>query len=231
VLLLITWWILQIAPVPTATKTTALSSPSRAPAGVGPAVPGGARRIKHGSPPKAPPRLTDGPSGLSYRLLSAPWRRGCPQVLQTPMFSWSAGENAVAGHVLLGGSSIEWHANACSGQLQQQFAYAGPADLATTAMSLTDALDPAYYAGIQHNLQVQDSSPTLVSGHQAWEVRFQVIYAADPGQGVTWTSELGAVVVIDRGTDRVPSVFYVSVPDDVGTSAVGTLLGSLRAGR
>jgi hypothetical protein len=147
------------------------------------------------------------------------------------MFSWSAGENAVAGHVVVGGSTIEWHANACSGQLQQQFAYAGPADLETTAMSLISALDPAYYSGVQHSLTVQDSSPLLVSGNQAWVDRFSVSYPDGAGQGVTWSNELGAVVVVDRGPSRVPAVFYVSVPENLGTSAVGALIRSLWATR
>jgi hypothetical protein len=163
-------------------------------------------------------------------MLPGPWRRGCPPVLQTPMFSWSAGENAVAGHVIIGGSVIEWHANACSGELQQQFAYAGPSDLQATALSLVGALDPAYYSGVQHSLTVQDSSAMQVSGDQAWEVRFAVSYSGGASQGVTWTSELGAVVVVDRGPSRVPAVFYVSVPGNLGTSDVGALVSSLRAG-
>ena len=43
--------------------------------------------------------IADASSGLSYRLLSSPWRRGCPETLNTPTFSWSAGEHAVAGSV------------------------------------------------------------------------------------------------------------------------------------
>jgi hypothetical protein len=175
--------------------------------------------------------MTDSSSGLSYQLLPAPWRRGCPPVLQTAMFSWTAGENAVAGHVLVGGSSIEWHANACSGQLQQQFAYTGPADLQATATSLADAVDTPYYSGIQHNLAVSGSSPMQVSGYQAWAVRFEVTYYGGESQGLTWTSELGAIVVVDLGPDHVPAVFYVSVPGNVGTGYVDTLIGSLRVVR
>jgi hypothetical protein len=236
VLLVIAWMVKDIAPVPTAATPAALSASARASAGVSarPAVPG-ADTANRRPRPKAPPsprasypRVTDHASGLSYRLFSSPWRSGCPPVLQTPMFSWSAGENAVAGHVIIGGSVIDWHANACSGQLQQQFAYSGPADLETTAMSLVGALDPAYYAGVQHQLTVSGSSPMLVSGNQAWAVRFQVTYPDGASQGLTWASELGAVVVVDRGPDHVPSVFYVSVPGDLNTSDVGTLLGSLQ---
>jgi hypothetical protein len=144
------------------------------------------------------------------------------------MFTWSAGENAVAGHVLIGGSAIDWHANACSGQLQQQFGYAGPPDLPATAMSLVAAVDPAYYAGVQHDLTVTDSAPMVISGYQAWAVRFEVTYPDGASQGLTWATEPGALVVVDRGPDHIPAVFYVSVPDNVGTDGVGTLIRSLR---
>ena len=118
--------------------------------------------------------------------------------------------------------------NACSGDLQQPFSYTGPADLQGTATSLTTALDPAYYSGIQHHTAVTSSSALRVSGHQAWEIKFTVSYDDDAGQGVTWSNEFGAVVVVNRGLGEQPAVFYVSVPDNLGTSAVSTLLGSLQ---
>jgi hypothetical protein len=242
VLLVIAWMISEIAPVPTTASPAALSASARASAGVsagasaGAAIPGVGRSTGTARPRASPkaspgasyPRVTDYSSGLSYRLFGSPWRRGCPSVLQTPMFSWSAGENAVAGNVVIGGGSIQWHGNACSGQLQQQFAYTGPGDLQATAMSLVDALEPAYYAGIRHYLMVQDSSTMQVGGDQAWAVRFTVSYYPDTGQGVTWSSELGAVVVVDRGPDHVPALFYVSVPDKFNTTDVNTLIRSLR---
>jgi hypothetical protein len=170
--------------------------------------------------------VADAGSGLSYRLLSSPWRRGCPETLNTPTFSWSAGEHAVAGTVY----GTDWYANACSGLLQQQFQYSSAADLAPTATSLADALDLAYYSGLPHYLTVQDSSALLVSGHQAWMVTFLLTYPAADSEGLAWTSEAGAVVLVDRGGGQAPAVFYASVPSDLGTSAVGTLISSLSLG-
>ena len=172
--------------------------------------------------------MTDTASGLSFRLLSSPWRQGCPSDLNTPMLNWSAGENAVAGQVSIGGSIIDWHGLACSGQLQQQFAYAGPADLEPTAMSLVGALDLAYYAPLPHARTIEDSSAMQVSGHQAWIVEFLMTYPDGASQGLTWSSELGAVVVVDRGASQAPAVFYVSVPANLGTQNAATLIGSLR---
>jgi hypothetical protein len=170
--------------------------------------------------------IADTGSGLSYRLLSRPWRRGCPGTLDTPMFSWSAGEHAAAGTV----SGTDWYGSACSGLLQQQFQYSGPADLEPTTMSLAAALDPAYYSGLAHNRTLEGSSAMLVSGHQAWEVTFLMTYTGAASQGLAWSSEAGAVVVVDRGPGQAPAVFYASVPSNLGTSDVSTLVSSLRLG-
>jgi hypothetical protein len=186
------------------------------------------RRTTSPPPSATQPAVTDSSSGLSYQLLTRPWRRGCPATLNTPMFNWSAGENAVAGQAAIGGSTIDWHGNACSGLLQQQFQYSGAADLEPTAMSLVGALDPAYYAGLVHSRTIEDSSAMQVSGHQAWLVKFAMNYPDAASEGLRWGSELGAAVVVDRGAGQSPAVFYVSVPDNLGISSVSVLLGSLR---
>ncbi len=175
--------------------------------------------------------VADGSSGLSYRLLASPWRRGCPGVLDTPMFSWTAGENAVAGRVSLGATVIDWHGNACSGQLRQHFAYSGPADLEPVTTGVADAVEPAYYAGLRHHRTIETNSATRVSGHQAWMVTFVMTYPDAASEGLAWTSEAGAVVVVDRGAGQAPAVFYASVPSNLGTSDVSTLVSSLQLNR
>jgi hypothetical protein len=217
-LVVIGMFVKNISKVPTAAQPEALSAAARHPVPPRPSH-------RHAVPD---PQLTDTAAGLSYRLLSTPWRRGCPSDLNTPMFNWSAGENTVAGHVSIGGSVIDWHGLACSGRLQQQFAYAGPADLEPTAMGLVAALDPAYYGGVAHSRTIENSSAMQVSGHQAWMVKFGMEYPDGASQGLTWSSELGAVVVIDRGVLQAPAVFYVSVPANLGTQNVTTLIDSLR---
>ena len=69
-----------------------------------------------------------------------------------------------------------------------------------------------------------------VSGHQAWMVKFLMTYTAAANEGLHWSTELGAVVVVDRGTGDVPAVFYVSVPASLGTANVTALIDSLRLG-
>jgi hypothetical protein len=213
---------------PTVATPAALSSPARPLSS-----PSGRHRVapKRKVAPAADasgPRVTDASSGLSYQLLPSPWRQGCPSTLHTPVFSWSAGENAVAGQVVIGGSTIDWHGDACSGQLQPQFQYSGTVDLEPTAMSLVGALDPAYYTGLLHGRTIETSSAMQVSGHQAWMVKFLMNYTAAASEGLHWSTELGAVVVVDRGTGDVPAVFYVSVPANLEPVNVTLLIDSLR---
>jgi hypothetical protein len=237
VLVVIGLLIHDIAKVPAQTRPAALSKAAHT-ASPG-TVAGAARRVTPTSPRKtvaaAPtyptyPTVSDVTSGLTYRRLGSPWQPGCPSNLNTSMFDWTAGENTVAGHVSIGGSVIDWHGLACSGLLQQQFSYAGPADLEPTAMGVADALDSAYYAGVQHSRTTKASKPLKVSGHHAWQVEFAMDYPDGASQGLTWSSELGAVVLVDLGAGQAPAVFYVSVPASLGSQNVSRLVSSLRLG-
>jgi hypothetical protein len=226
VLVVIGLFVLRISKIHTA-RPAALSTSARTIShGIAEAHRGQAQR--HQPPAVTYPQVTDASSGLSYQLLGSPWRQGCPSDLNTSQFDWTAGENTVAGHVSIGGSNVAWHGLACSGQLQQAFAYGGPADLEPTATSLLGALDTAYYDGVQHSRSTVKSTAIQVSGHQAWMIEFAMNYPDGASQGLTWSSELGAVAVVDRGAGQFPGVFYVSVPANLGTLKVATFLLSLR---
>ncbi len=228
VLVVIAVLIRDIAKQPTAVRPAALAvSPVSSAASGAAASP---RTEVSPSPAiiRAGHEVTDASSGLSYQLLASPWRRGCPLQLNTPMFGWTAGESAVAGRAITGGTATEWYGSACSGRLGQQFAYSGPADLEPAAMGLVGALDPAYYSGLRHYRTLEGSSALTISGHPAWMVRFLMTYPDAASEGLAWSSEAGAVVVADRGAGQSPAVFYVSVPSNLGTSDVSTLIGSLR---
>ena len=232
VLLVVFLMIEHISSPPTEVRQAALPLPVRAASSAAPRPPTSASPSASASRARSTRRrqVTDSSSGLSYRLLSSPWRPGCPHALDTPMFSWSAGESAIAGPAFVAGSATDWYGNACSSLLQQQFQYSSVADLEPTATSLADALDLAYYSGLPHYLTVEDSSGMQVSGHQAWVVTFLLTYPAASSEGLAWTSEAGAVVLVDRGAGQAPALLYVSVPSNLGTSAVSILISSLRLG-
>jgi hypothetical protein len=147
--------------------------------------------------------------------------------MNNPVFGWSAGENAVAGTVPAAGGS-PWYASACSGLLPQQYAYTGVQDLPQTAMNLVNAFDPAYFNGLPHVRSTQENNPLQVSGHAGWIVEFGMTYQTAASQGLAWQSQLGAVVVVDRGSGQPPGVLYVTVPNNLGTANIGTILASMQ---
>jgi hypothetical protein len=53
-------------------------------------------------------------------------------------------------------------------------------------------------------------------------------YPTAASLGLAWQTQLGAVVVVDRGTGQPPAVLYVTVPDNLGTANVGVILASLQ---
>ena len=171
--------------------------------------------------------VSDTASGLSYALLAAPWQPGCPGTLNNAVFSWSAGENAVAGPVASAGGA-PWYASACSGLLGQQYPYTSTAELPQTAMNLVNAFDSAYFASLPHVRSTVENNPLQVSGHAGWVVEFQMTYQNAAAQGLAWQTQLGAVVVVDRGAGQPPAVLYVTVPDNLGTANVGAILASMQ---
>ena len=169
--------------------------------------------------------VTDATSGLTYGQLPTPWAPGCPATLNNPqVFTWAAGESAVAGQVSNGQTT--WYGTACSGTLPAQYGYTGTADLENVTNALANAFNGAYYAALPHNFAEVQSQPVAVSGHPGWEIKFLQTYTSP--QGMAWTNELGAVVVTDPGNGAAPAVFYVSVPGNLNEANVDTLVSSLQ---
>ena len=213
----------------------ALGQTSAATSGTAPTAPVAAATTPAPSSPTASPSasataggsmLTDGQSGLSYTQLASPWQPNCPGTLNNPQFTWTAGESAVAGQVNSGQTT--WYGEACSGPLPQQYGYNGVADLENVATQLANQFNSTYYSALSHNFAQEVSQPVQVSGHAAWEVKFLITYTNPQGQGLSWTDELGAVVVADSGSGTAPAVFYVSVPGNLNENNVDTLVSSLQ---
>jgi hypothetical protein len=172
--------------------------------------------------------LSDSSSGLSYALLAAPWTSGCPGNLSNQQtISWTAGESAQAGQFTYNNNPTTWYGEACSAPLPQQYGYTGVADLGPTAMNLVNQFDGPYYGALNHQATQLSSSPLQISGHPAWEVKYQETYPDAASQGAPFTSEEAAVLVVDQGTGLSPAVFFVSVPSNLGVTNVDALVGSL----
>jgi hypothetical protein len=201
------------APTTPAASSAAATSPSPSPSGSVPAT-----AAATGS------TITDGTTGLAYTQLSTPWQTGCPGNLSGQAFSWTTGESAAAGQINNGQTT--WYGAACSGPLPQQYGYNGVADLENVTNTLVSTFDGTYYAALPHTRNDVVSQPVSIGGHPGWEIKFLMTYT-NP-QGLAWTNELGAVVVIDEGTGIAPAVFYVSVPGNLNENNVDTLVSSLQ---
>jgi hypothetical protein len=169
--------------------------------------------------------VSDATSGLSYAELSSPWQPTCPNTLNGQGgVTWTAGESAIAAQI--NGGQTPWYGEACSAQLPQQYGYNGVADLENVATNLTNNITGSFYNSLQHTYQQVLSQPLTVGGHAGWEVTFQVSYVQ--GQGPQFDTEQGAVVVADLGAGVAPAVFFTSIPNNLSSGNVDTLVSSLR---
>ena len=202
-------------PSPTTPATAPAAAPASPTAAASPTV--------SATPPASV--LSDGQSGLSYSQLATPWQAGCPSDLDTA-FSWTAGEAAVAGQI--NGGQTTWYGEACSGPLPAQYNYTGASDLENTATNVASTLGNAYYTALSNTSAPVLSQPVSVSGHPGWEIEYQLTYTNAAAQGATWTTEEGAVEVVDTGTGNTPVVFFASVPNTLGANTVNSLVSSLQ---
>jgi hypothetical protein len=170
--------------------------------------------------------IDDSTSGLSYTSLTSPWVPNCPGTLNTQGFSWTEGQSAVAGQV--NGGQTTWYGVACSAPLPQQYGYNGVQDLQNVTTNVVNAFANSYYSALQHGFQQQVSQPLSISGHAGWEIKFLMTYTNPQGQGLQFTSEEGAVVVADLGSTIPPAVFFVSIPANLGSNNVDSLVSSLQ---
>ena len=116
----------------------------------------------------------------------------------------------------------------CSGPLPAQYNYTGASDLENTATNVASTLENAYYAALTNTAAPVLSQPVSVSGHPGWEIEYQLTYTNAAAQGATWTTEEGAVVVVDTGTGNTPVVFFASVPNTLGATTVNSLVSSVQ---
>jgi hypothetical protein len=180
------------------------------------------------TPPAVTGLVKDAKSGLAYSRLSSPWANGCPAALSSrTTLTWTAGESAPDGHIAAIGGSHDLSAEACSGLLPGQYGYKGVPSLAPVAQQLATAFAGAYHPGLGHTFTQVTSKALPVSGRHAWEVGYRLDYPDAASLGLAFTSEDAVVVVIDRGSQLPPVVFFASVPGNLGATQAVALVSSL----
>jgi serine/threonine protein kinase len=183
-------------------------------------------RYSSASPTAAGSLVSDREAGLTYGLLPAPWERAsCPASLNKTAFTWTAGEHAVAGQISNG---TTWYGEACSGPLPKSYGYSGPAQLQTVAEKLARTFSGAYYKALRHIVTSELDQTVSVSGHDAWEITWDISYTDAAAQGASWIDEQAAVLVVDTGAKQEPAVFFTSVPQNLNENNINILISSLR---
>jgi Protein of unknown function (DUF2510) len=174
--------------------------------------------------------VTDSQSGLSYSQLPSPWQASASCPLNSEVFPWTDGEDAVAGQVNGNNGQVTWYGEACSGPLPQSYGYSSTADLQNAADSLASTFENAYYSALNPNITQGQDMSIQVSGHQAWEVTYDVSYPDASAQGASWDDEEAAVVVVDTGQGSEPAVFFTSIPYTLNEGYIAALISSLQLG-
>jgi Protein of unknown function (DUF2510) len=172
--------------------------------------------------------LSDTQSGLTYQQLSAPWQGPfcSPALNNAGAFTWTAGEYSAAGQVNGNNGPTTWYGEACSGPLPASYGYSGPQSLQGVAENLAGTFEGAYYSDLANNPSTTADQQITVSGHQAWEVGFDISYTNAQEQGLSWNDEQAAVVVVDNG-GSAPGVFFTSIPGNLNSANVSALVTSL----
>lgn len=189
-----------------------------------------------GPPPSSQPaelpqpqdgRVTDPLAGLSY---SVPEGWTVPDVSEVTSTdptqqSWSSGVQKVAQEKYQDES--DWIGNIYTGRLNDLFPYEGKQSLGLTAKAVY--VDFGKYYQLQHTTKILQDKAIKVGGKDAWLLQFQLDFSKISKQkGYKWNKENGAIVLMDRGEGERPALFYLSVPDNLGTNVAAQVLSSLK---
>ncbi|MEU4829557.1 DUF2510 domain-containing protein [Streptosporangium sp. NPDC023615] len=196
-------------PDPTPEQTPAPSAPQ------GPAL-----------PKEVDGRVTDPVTGLSYEVPDGPWSVP-PSVGGGLGFTWTSGVVAVA-QENYDGQGGDWLGNILTARLPEQYGYRGPDSLRSTAATLLQIMEPAFYSP-PHTRKIVEDKAIKVDGKDAWLLVFDLDFSdQSEANDWKWKSERGAFVIVDQGENERPALAYISVPDNLDTSVVDQVIKSFK---
>jgi hypothetical protein len=177
-------------------------------------------------------RIDDKTSGLSYAFPGGAWSVPTTPQINDPtnpqLPVWTSACFAVA-QQNYDGQGSDWVASIYTGPLSQAVPYGGSEDLRSTTNALLNGYEQLFYSP-PHQRKILSDKAMDVSGRKAWIVEFDVDFSkVAKANGWKWQTEKGAFVLVDRGQGRLPSVLYVSVPDNLDQSVLDRVVHSLEA--
>ncbi|HEY2576709.1 MAG TPA: hypothetical protein VGI74_10425 [Streptosporangiaceae bacterium] len=167
--------------------------------------------------------------GLSWDKLGGPWTPVPSSLFAQGDFA--AGQQVISDKFTQNGKASDWTADVLAGRPGSDVgvSYTGPSQLKQYAAGVVDnvLLAKEYPAGT--SAPGIASQSVTVSGRPGWLIGFTPHFSVT---GVKATHDTDVVVVVDTGQAAVPSVFFMSIPDDVSSLLpnVTAELHSLQAG-
>ncbi|MEW9551304.1 DUF2510 domain-containing protein [Nonomuraea sp. NPDC050783] len=174
-------------------------------------------------------RIADAKSGVSFEV-PAGWKvpeQINPDNLPPNVQRWTSSVEAVSQEDF-DGKGGRWVGNVSTGVLNEIYPYTGATALRTSAQAVFMDFSTRFYS-VAHESKVVADKAMKVGDRDAWLLQFELDFTkASKENGYKWKKENGAIVLVDRGGGERPAIFYVSVPDNLGTDVVGKVLGSLK---
>lgn len=156
-------------------------------------------------------KITDQEAGLRYAKFGGKWaqlQRGS----EIGMESWTAGQYQVAQPDYQGDS--DYYATIVSAPLPETMKYDGPDQLEAATTYIADWVEQHYYPP-EHTRNDTQSESVTVDGNRAWKVSYTLEFPEAEQNGWDFRSETVILMVIDRGSDARPAVFFATLPDNL----------------
>ncbi|MCW2878219.1 MAG: hypothetical protein JWQ95_2319 [Sphaerisporangium sp.] len=179
-------------------------------------------------------QISDPRTGLSYVFPGTPWAVPTWAELNgtgpaDPRFPlWTSGYEAVS-QENFDGQKHNWVGQVVTCRLPAAFDYSGPQDLRNVAGTALVNYEQLFYSP-PHKRKIVKDAALEVSGKKAWVLRFELDFSAQAKKsGWKFQKEHGVFLVVDQGSGQRPSMLYATVPDNLDTSVIDRVLGSLKA--
>lgn len=182
-----------------------------------------------GFPQPSAGRITDPVSGLSYSYPGAPWQivepgqvnSGDPNAQQ-----WTSGYQAVSQEDYERGK--DWLGNVLAGPLAAAAPYDGPESMRDILATFLVNAEPSFYEP-PHERRILADKAITVSGRPGRLLKFEMDFTEQSRiNGWKWRTEVGALVIVDRGETEPPALLFATVPDNLNTRVVDQVIDSLR---
>ncbi|HEY9523650.1 MAG TPA: DUF2510 domain-containing protein [Thermopolyspora sp.] len=175
-------------------------------------------------------RITDPVSGLSYAYPGRPWTVAGPSPVlpgDPASTNWSSGYQTISQKDYQPGD--DWMGTVMAGPLPAELPYHGPDSLRDTLGTYLLAIERNFYSP-PHERRILADKAMTVSGKKAWLLEFEMDFSQQAKiNGWKWKKEHGALILVDRGDDKPPSLLYATIPDNLDTKLLDKVIRSVKA--